>query len=259
MQCVYRFTDLKDNIIKYVGIVHGNDRSLKERTYERLQYDKWCLNTDWRVDYIIVNSRSEAESLESHFIAVYNTGNYFNKAKSEWGINSFMLNIEFDWKEYCIISGKMVELAEDDQDHYPLRFTRIGLSINWKSEVEFQEAVVLGKTDAGIITLNDGSIIDTTSIGKIYADCDWIIEHYKGDYSMIANGRCRSRKFAHTDLITYFVDDAVSSQLKKVMIDIATSRYQYDCAASQKKYNRAKECYERNASVVNCLNNLLST
>lgn len=34
MACIYRYTDLTDNIIKYVGIVWSGNRTLKQRLYE---------------------------------------------------------------------------------------------------------------------------------------------------------------------------------------------------------------------------------
>ena len=76
MQCVYRFIDLEDNIIKYVGIVFGEKRTLYQRTYDHITCDEWCKNSSWRVEYIDVSNRTEADSLESHFISVYNTGDF---------------------------------------------------------------------------------------------------------------------------------------------------------------------------------------
>ena len=40
MAYVYRYTDLADNIIKYVGIVYGENRTLKQRIYEHFRDDE---------------------------------------------------------------------------------------------------------------------------------------------------------------------------------------------------------------------------
>ena len=99
MAYVYRYTDLKDNKIKYVGIVWSKNRTLAQRLNEHLKLDDWCHN-NYKVEYLEVANRTEAESLESHFIALYKTYKFYNNAKADWGINSFIPNMEDDWKEF---------------------------------------------------------------------------------------------------------------------------------------------------------------
>lgn len=100
MACIYRYTDLADNIIKYVGIVWSDNRTLKQRLYEHSKNDEWCKNGNFKIEYIKVKSRTDAEFLEAHYISLYHTDKYYNDSKSEWGISSFVPYKESDWKEY---------------------------------------------------------------------------------------------------------------------------------------------------------------
>lgn len=100
MACIYRYTDLADNIIKYIGIVWSDNRTLKQRLYEHSKNDEWCKNGNFKIEYIKVKSRTDAEFLEAHYISLYHTDKYYNDSKSEWGISSFVPYKESDWKEY---------------------------------------------------------------------------------------------------------------------------------------------------------------
>lgn len=99
---VYRYTDLKDNIIKYVGIVWSDNRSLVERLIEHEKNDEWCKNGSYKIEYITENiiTRTDAEYFESHFVSLYGTDNYYNKSKAGWGVSSFLPDRENDWIEF---------------------------------------------------------------------------------------------------------------------------------------------------------------
>lgn len=103
MGYVYRYRDNADGIIKYVGIVYGKTRTLEQRIYEHLLNDEWC-NTDFTIEYITedIDNRSEAECFESHYISLYRTDKYFNKAKSDWGINKYLPDREKDFLVYSL-------------------------------------------------------------------------------------------------------------------------------------------------------------
>lgn len=99
MAYVYRYTDLRDNKIKYVGIVWGKNRSLSQRLNEHLKLDDWCDN-NYKIEYLKVANRAEAEALESHFIALYKSYEFYNNSKSDWGICSFITDMEDCWIEF---------------------------------------------------------------------------------------------------------------------------------------------------------------
>lgn len=82
MAYVYRYTDLSDGIIKYVGIVWSENRTLEQRIKEHRK-DKWYQGTQWKIEFISENiqSRTDAEYLESHFISLFGTDKYFNTKK----------------------------------------------------------------------------------------------------------------------------------------------------------------------------------
>lgn len=98
MFAVYRYVDIDDCITKYIGIVRGG--SISARHSNHISQDNWC-TARMQLKYIILSSISEAEAFESHFIAYYQTYNFFNKDKSDWGINSFLPYFEeCEWLIY---------------------------------------------------------------------------------------------------------------------------------------------------------------
>lgn len=102
MAYVYRYIDNSDGIIKYVGIVWSEDRTLTQRIYEHQRNDDWCKNGDFTIEYIEsnINTRTDAEYFEAHYISLYGTDKYFNEKKSGWGVSSFLPDRENDWKKY---------------------------------------------------------------------------------------------------------------------------------------------------------------
>lgn len=102
MAWVYRYTDLADGIIKYVGVVWGKTRTLEQRLKEHERDDTWCNTRRWKIEYIEedIETRAEAEAFETHFIELYGTDKYFNVSKGGWGLNKFLPDYTDKWKEY---------------------------------------------------------------------------------------------------------------------------------------------------------------
>lgn len=92
MGYVYRYMDLEDNIIKYVGIVWSDNRTLQQRIREHERNDSWCRNRKWRIEYITenINTRTDAEYCEAHYISLFGTDKYYNVKKAGWGVSSFL-------------------------------------------------------------------------------------------------------------------------------------------------------------------------
>ena len=98
--CVYRYTDLTDGIVKYIGISNTKG-GLKNRIKQHLVQDEWAKRSEYAIHYLECQNKGECESLEGHLIAFYGTQNFYNKAKAGWGINSFIPDIpEYVWKQY---------------------------------------------------------------------------------------------------------------------------------------------------------------
>ena len=125
---VYRYIDTRDKFIKYVGIVYGENRTLEQRHKEHIKNDIWC-DENFKIQYldVPVNNRSEAESLEAHFISLYKTGGWYNKSKSNWGQNSFVPTFnERDWQNFYYhltlqdrenIKNKRINLNKNTNDN----------------------------------------------------------------------------------------------------------------------------------------------
>ena len=89
--CVYRYTDIEDEQIKYVGIVRKGKLSNRLQSHET--DDEWCKNRGWFIEYFDCDTQSEAEAFEAHLIALYGTDKYYNVKKAGWGINKYLLRL----------------------------------------------------------------------------------------------------------------------------------------------------------------------
>lgn len=99
MAIVYRYIDLIDYIIKYIGISQDYN-GFKGRV--RDHYGQWWgkLST-YRIEYTEVATINDANCLEGHLIAYYETYKYFNKSKKKWGKCSWISDEDsIVWKEY---------------------------------------------------------------------------------------------------------------------------------------------------------------
>lgn len=98
MNYVYKYTDLTDGIIKYVGIVcRKSENALQKRIKEHSESDSWLFEKSWKIEYIEVETKNDANALEAHFIAKYGTDEWYNSSKTKLGILT-CINDNFDWK-----------------------------------------------------------------------------------------------------------------------------------------------------------------
>ena len=100
MKYIYRYTDLTDGIIKYVGIVYSENRSLSQRINEHKR-DYWYSDA-FKVEYIAFEdiSKSDLNALEGHYICVYKTYKWFNESKNDWGESKLASLYSNEWIEY---------------------------------------------------------------------------------------------------------------------------------------------------------------
>ncbi len=81
---VYKYVDTLGNVV-YVGITNNLKRRVNEHKIDKLQvYD------DVRIDYFPVNTRGDAEMLETYLINYYKTSKYSNVAKTKKGDFTFL-------------------------------------------------------------------------------------------------------------------------------------------------------------------------
>lgn len=110
MPYIYRYTDLADNKIKYVGLVYEDSRTrlcrrLVEHTHDcNKKSSPWSKykKASFKIEVLgpdQVKTKNDAEMLEAHFIATYETFNEINDAKKTWGRSSFIDNSIFHWEE----------------------------------------------------------------------------------------------------------------------------------------------------------------
>lgn len=105
---VYKYIDTKDGIVKYVGLVNPGN-SLTQRVLQH-KNDDWY-RSDFEVYYIKVQSKTDAEFLESAFINHYKSYKYYNRAKDNWGASSLIDLNNFNWEDY--------KTFKDDRKYIP--------------------------------------------------------------------------------------------------------------------------------------------
>lgn len=114
--CVYRYRDINDGIVKYIGIV--DDGTLPTR-HKQHRKEEWYKNGHFICEYIQLNNKSETEAMESHLISYYNTDKFYNRSKAGWGLNSMIPTPnESEWK---IVPDDTFEFVIGEQRDF-LRF-----------------------------------------------------------------------------------------------------------------------------------------
>ena len=139
MAYVYRYTDKSDGIIKYVGIVWSKSRTLSQRIAEHSAERKFK-GHEWLIEYKDVPemTRTDAEYMEAHYIALYHTDKYLNSSKGGWGISRLIPTDDGQWERYekseCTGTSKRRRSGQikNRRDHFtqtrPDAFERMGLN-----------------------------------------------------------------------------------------------------------------------------------
>lgn len=124
MAIIYRYIDLRDNIIKYVGIVWANNRTLDDRIREHSANDSWCKGGYWKVEYLNrdIQNRMDAELLEAHYIGKFDTGKWYNTYKSSWGRSTLLDDSNDQWIEYGIICNTFSNTVSSKYDSLKIQW-----------------------------------------------------------------------------------------------------------------------------------------
>ena len=110
---VYCYIDLRDGIVKYIGIT---SRKLISRIKEHEKNESWVSLSKWKISYFYVKTKSESEAWESHLIDRYETYKWYNTAKKDWGTIGAYRDIFPEWKTY-MIKDTVVDI---DYDRYQI-------------------------------------------------------------------------------------------------------------------------------------------
>lgn len=128
MAFVYKYTDKSDGLVKYVGIVcREGKNALNKRIKEHSNVDDWATSHNWDLHYIEVKTKNDAHALEGHFIAYYKSYEWFNKAKADYGLLSFVDSNKFEWKPF--------NQEEEVLNQY---FTSFDSNVSWRAEEELR-------------------------------------------------------------------------------------------------------------------------
>lgn len=115
---VYKYTDLQDGTVKYVGIIR-TDSNFPMRFIQH-KSDRWHKTSYWHIEYFEVETVTDAEAIEGHLIWLYGTGEYYNKAKTTWGKCTFIPEADFLWSTYIkedasVMEERSLQLAQITQ------------------------------------------------------------------------------------------------------------------------------------------------
>lgn len=103
MPYIYKYEDPDTEQVVYVGISRDYDTLLR-RFAAHKNNDPWGVLKLWNIYTAEVKTQSDAEVLEGHFIALYETYRFYNKAKAGWGVCSFVPEIV--WRKWTPLEGK---------------------------------------------------------------------------------------------------------------------------------------------------------
>lgn len=108
MPYIYKYVNCKTQDVEYVGII--NKDSNFPRRFDQHKRDAWYEPFKYDIYYAQVQSQTDAEALEGHFISFYGSDKYHNKAKTGWGECSFAPEIE--WKKFDDAKGPNTHIDE---------------------------------------------------------------------------------------------------------------------------------------------------
>ena len=94
---VYKYVDQRDSLVKYVGLVKPG-KSLRSRIKGHKR-DKWY-HDYFDIYYIKLNTQTDCEYCESLFISYYETGNFNNISKVNWGTSEFLNPEKLRWTKF---------------------------------------------------------------------------------------------------------------------------------------------------------------
>lgn len=96
MPYIYKYVNKETEAVEYVGIIKS-DSNFPGR-FEQHERDPWYVKDKYDIYFSEVETQTDAEALEGHFISLYGSNKYHNKAKTGWGECSFAPLVT--WKKY---------------------------------------------------------------------------------------------------------------------------------------------------------------
>lgn len=181
MAAIYRYVDINDGVIKYVGIVFGNTRTLERRIKEH-EKDWWYPKGVWKIEYITeeIDSRSEAEAFESHYISLFHTEMYYNRAKAGWGVNKYLPDRTNDFIEY--IPGMKI-LDDIELSKHKLRDVESQYNIAMAKLISLKDDIIDSERQLqslqGSIKICEQRSGKSVCASEIYAAIDEQFDRYK--------------------------------------------------------------------------------
>ena len=120
MPYIYKYVNKDTDDVEYVGIIKS-DSNFPNRFIQH-KSDGWYQPDKYKIYFKQLKSQTDAEALEGHFIALYGSYKYHNKAKAKWGECSFAPDIEWYEFDETLLGRKLDKMAHlfnlDPEDEY---------------------------------------------------------------------------------------------------------------------------------------------
>lgn len=177
MPYIYKYVNKDTNEVEYVGIIKA-DSNFPNR-FTQHKSDGWYKPDKYKIYYKQLESQTDAEALEGHFIALYGSDKYHNKAKSKWGECSFAPDIEWDEFDETLLGCKFDKMAylfnlDPDDEHFTQNVINAIYDLYEKAEnermrrIEARQELLEKKIAKDIVNENTKS--DHTSLVAHYLD-----------------------------------------------------------------------------------------
>ena len=163
-----------------------------------------------------------------------------------------MDNITFEWREYCQIFDEKIYVTKD----YPIKLVRVGLRALFCDidEMGVSEEVVYGRCDDdGYTYINDGSMIRSCNIGKVFCSEHDLRGFKDKKHMIITNEHARKPKLRNIDMVSYCPYNSDIKSIKSLMLNIIISAKTKDLDMTKKRYESAYRIYKKTIDSVDRL------
>lgn len=187
MGYIYRLRDLSDGIIKYVGIIWSNDRSLQKGLSDHY-HDEWYKDKIWEIEFIDKDfkNRHDAEIIKTHYILLLGTNRYYNKWMANNVSDTFVANHR--WIYFKILDGTAINYMREHQketyENWNLKINRLGRYVNphcyrWVKENTFKHMPNLTKNPVNrLVKGRNKFFYEKNLYGKVALPCKAIIYRF---------------------------------------------------------------------------------
>lgn len=144
MPYIYKYVNKDTDDVEYVGII-TSENNFPNRFIQH-KSDGWYEPNKYKIYYKQLKTKTDAEALEGHFIAFYQSYKFHNKAKSKWGECSFAPDIEWNEFDESIANIKPIDSVarflglNPDDDNFKQNYINMLVALAERANKSHEEA-----------------------------------------------------------------------------------------------------------------------